>query len=325
MATVTKSNAQNISSPNGNSLALFINLNGVLTLKDIYGVTQELTTFITSGVSSFSAVKGTFISMTNNTGATGVIDMGTINLSATGTPNASNFLRGDNTWDVPVGTQYSAGSGLSLSGTEFSNSAPDQTVSLSEGTAITISGTYPNFTITNAAPDQTVSLSEGTAITISGTYPNFTITNAAPDQTVSLSEGTAITISGTYPNFTITNDSPNATHTGDVTGSGALIIANDVISYAKLGAEFKTSAALTTEVDFATAQVFTKTLTAATTLTFSNASIGMVKDLVITGDFALTLPAGTTVAGTYDGTVSNLIQIVVTGATEYWYSISKSI
>jgi hypothetical protein len=175
MATVTKSNAQNISSPNGNSLAIFINLNGVLTLKDIYGVTQEVTTFVTSGVSSFSAVKGTFISMTNNTYATGVIDMGTINLSATGTPSASNFLRGDNTWDVPVGTQYSAGSGLSLLGTEFSNSAPDQTVSLSEGTAITISGTYPNFTITNAAPDQTVVITDSYGIDSSGTYPNFTL------------------------------------------------------------------------------------------------------------------------------------------------------
>jgi hypothetical protein len=102
-------------------------------------------------------------------------------------------------------------------------------------------------------------------------------------------------------------------------------VADDSVTYAKIGNEFKTSAALTTEVDFATAQVFTKTLTAATTLTFTNANIGMVKDLVITGDFALTLPAGTTVAGVYDGTVSNLIQIVVTGASEYWYSISKSI
>jgi hypothetical protein len=102
-------------------------------------------------------------------------------------------------------------------------------------------------------------------------------------------------------------------------------VPDDFITYAKLAAEFTTTAALATNVDFASAQVFTKTLTANTTLTFSNTSIGMVKDLVITGDFVLTLPAGTTVAGEYDGTVSNLIQIVVTGATTYWYSISKSI
>lgn len=107
--------------------------------------------------------------------------------------------------------------------------------------------------------------------------------------------------------------------TGDVTVS----VAADGIDYAKLGAEFTTSAALSTNVDFSTAQVFTKILSGATTLTFSNTAIGMVKDLVITGDHALTLPAGSTVAGTYDGTVSNLIQIVVTGASTYWYSISQ--
>jgi len=101
-------------------------------------------------------------------------------------------------------------------------------------------------------------------------------------------------------------------------------LANDVVTYAKLGAEFTTSAALSTNVDFSTAQVFTKTLTGDTTLTFSNAEIGMVKDLVITGSHALTLPAGSTVAGTYNGAVSNLIQVVVTGASQYWFSISQA-
>ncbi len=167
------------------------------------------------------------------------------------------------------------------------------------------------------------SVNAGTGISVDQTTGAVTVTNTAPDQTVSLTAGTGITTSGTYPNFTITNTSPNATHTGEVTGSGTLTIADDVISYAKLGTEFTTSAALTTDVDFSLAQVFTKTLAANTTLTFSNTAIGMVKDLVITGDFTLTLPAGSTVAGEYDGTVSNLIQIVVTGASTYWYSISQ--
>ena len=112
--------------------------------------------------------------------------------------------------------------------------------------------------------------------------------------------------------------------TGTGTNWGAADLADDSVTYAKLGTEFTTSAALATNVDFATAQVFTKTLSGATTLTFSNTEIGMVKDLVITGDFALTLPAGSTVAGTYDGTVSNLIQVVVTGASQYWFSISQA-
>ena len=120
-----------------------------------------------------------------------------------------------------------------------------------------------------------------------------------------------------------TSKTTNAEHTGDVTGDEALTISGGSITYSKIGNEFKTSSALTTEVNFSIAQVFTKTLSAATTLTFSNASIGMVKDLVITGDFALTLPTGLLVAGAYDGTKTNLIQIVVTGALQYWYSISQ--
>ena len=125
--------------------------------------------------------------------------------------------------------------------------------------------------------------------------------------------------------------------TGDVnsvTGSGGLTASpttgdvvvnldNHSITYAKLGYEFTTANAINTNLDFSIAQVFQKTLTADTTLTFSNADLGMVKDLVITGDYALTLPAGSTVAGTYDGTVSNLIQIVVTAPGQYWYSISQ--
>ena len=117
--------------------------------------------------------------------------------------------------------------------------------------------------------------------------------------------------------FDKTNDNFNELY------AGAGGVADDAVTYAKLADEFKTSSALSTDVDFSTAQVFTKTLTANTTLTFSNTGIGMVKDLVITGDYTLTLPSGSTVAGTYDGTVSNLIQVVVTGAGQYWYSISQ--
>ena len=104
------------------------------------------------------------------------------------------------------------------------------------------------------------------------------------------------------------------------------VYADGFVSYSRLGNEFKTSATLSaSDVDFSSAAVFTKTLTANDTLTFSNVSTGMVKDLVITGDFTLTLPASVkTITGTYDGTVANLIQIVSTnGATEQWASISQ--
>lgn len=105
-------------------------------------------------------------------------------------------------------------------------------------------------------------------------------------------------------------------------------VKDDGIGYAKLGAEFTTAAALTgTDVDWSTAQTFTKTLSANTTLTFSNVSTGMQINLVISGNYTLTLPTSVkelTNASTYDGTGENLISIVSTnGATEQFATINK--
>ena len=120
----------------------------------------------------------------------------------------------------------------------------------------------------------------------------------------------------------------NATHTGEVTGSAgsaALTIANDIITHAKLGAEFTTTGAVTTALNFTANQVFTKEMLSDTTFTYSNVGIGMVKDFILTGSFVPTFPSGTkTVAGTYDGSVSNLIQIVAIASGDYWMSISKA-
>ena len=84
------------------------------------------------------------------TGATENISAGeTVKFTASGSAAVS---RTGNTIDISAtntNTTYSAGTGISLSGTTFSNSAPDQTVSLTGAGATTISGTYPNFTITS--------------------------------------------------------------------------------------------------------------------------------------------------------------------------------
>ena len=82
------------------------------------------------------------------------------------------------------------------------------------------------------------------------------------------------------------------------------------------------------DVDFSAGQVFTKTLSGTTTLTFSNASVGETKDLVITGNHSLSLPAESKIIyGTYDGTATNLIQVVctATGPAVYFVTISQPI
>jgi hypothetical protein len=96
----------------------------------------------------------------------------------------TNIAEGTNLYytDVRARAAISAGTGISYDNTTgvVTNAAPDQTVALTDGTAIDVTGTYPNFTINNTAPDQTVVLTAGTGISTSGTYPNFTIANTAP-------------------------------------------------------------------------------------------------------------------------------------------------
>jgi hypothetical protein len=57
---------------------------------------------------------------------------------------------------------------------------------ISAGTGVSITGGTgavigTGVSVTNTAPDQTVSLTAGTGISTSGTYPNFTITNTLPE------------------------------------------------------------------------------------------------------------------------------------------------
>ena len=65
-----------------------------------------------SSVDTFTNAFGTYITGTANSTATGAVDMGTIDLSATGTANNTTFLRGDNTWATPTSS-----GGISFSGT----------------------------------------------------------------------------------------------------------------------------------------------------------------------------------------------------------------
>ena len=118
--------------------------------------------------------------------------------------HASNYT---NTGD----TTYTAGAGLTLTGTVFSNPDPDQTVSLTGAGATTISGTYPNFTITSTDNNSNTTYSAGTNVSISGSNViSSTDTNTNTTYTagngMSLS-GTEFLMSGSYTgNFTASGD-----------------------------------------------------------------------------------------------------------------------
>ena len=103
-------------------------------------------------------------------------------------------------------TTYSAGTAISLVGTTFNNTAPDQTVTLTQGGATTITGTYPNFTISSTDTNTTYSAGSGLALIGTTfnidnlqkviTYPanfigtNYTLTSADNNYTIIVDNGT---------------------------------------------------------------------------------------------------------------------------------------
>ena len=111
-----------------------------------------------------------------------------------------------------------AGDGTKLDGVEASADVTDTTnvvAALSAGTGISLSN---GGVIANTSPDQTVALTGAGATSISGTYPNFTITST--DTNTTYTAGTGITLTGTEFQLTDTNAKLNlngGTLTGNLT------------------------------------------------------------------------------------------------------------
>jgi hypothetical protein len=186
-------------------------------------------------------------------------DAGTLTATVTLAPfTTTNLAEGTNLYFTTSRARQSlsAGTGISYDNSTgvITNSAPDQIVSLSAGTGISTTGTYPSFTITNTAPDQTVVLNAGTGITTSGTYPNFTITNSdrgssqnifkniavsgqstivadGNDDTLTVASGTGISLAtnATSDTLTITNTAPDQTVV--LTGAGTTVVTGTYPSF----------------------------------------------------------------------------------------------
>ena len=114
-----------------------------------------------SGVSGFTNANGTFVSAAVvNTNAKGLVSTGVIDLSATGTPGGTTFLRGDNVWATPAGS-YTSWSLEGDTGTAV-NITDGLRVDFTGGTGIStaVSTATPNLlTITNTGVTSIVAVS----------------------------------------------------------------------------------------------------------------------------------------------------------------------
>ena len=205
------------------------------------GPVQEIT--IGSGL-SLSA--GTLSTTGGGTGTVTSVDVsgGTTGLTFSGGPVTTNgIITMAGTLAVTNGGtgQTSYTNGQLLIGNSTGNTLTKAT--LTAGTGIGISNGAGSITITNSAPDQVVSLTGAGTTSISGTYPNFTITSN--DQF----SGTVTTVSvvstngfaGTVANATTT---PAITLTTSVTG---IVKGNGTaLSAASAGTDYVAPGAYTT-------------------------------------------------------------------------------
>ncbi len=106
-------------------------------------------------VDNFNSQFGTFISGIYNKEATGRVDIGTVDLTATGTPSSTNFLKGNNTWSsvdlasdvggvLPIN---SGGTNASTANDALNNLLPSQTGN--SGKILSTDGTNTSWVVDN--------------------------------------------------------------------------------------------------------------------------------------------------------------------------------
>jgi len=173
---------------------------------------------ITVSTTVTGLVKGNGTALSAAVAGTDYVAPGVI--TGSGLTMATSRLLGRTTASSGAVEEITVGTGLSLSGGSLVNSAPDQVVSFTSGTGISVSGTYPAFTITNTAPDQVVSLTAGSGISITGSYPSFTIAATGG----STGTVTSVDVSGSTTGLTFTGGP--ITTSGTITMGGTLVVAN---------------------------------------------------------------------------------------------------
>ena len=157
----------------------------------------------------------------------------TVGFSATGTPSATTFLRGDNQWVIPT---VSAGISVLNQGVSLTSDVSQFNFT---GEGVTATNVGNSISVNVAAQAQTITgLTQGAGISLSSSTGNVTISNTGVTQIVG---GTGILISPVTGAGTVTLSVENQT-SGTVTsvsaGSGLELISGSTILNPTIGIDY---------------------------------------------------------------------------------------
>lgn len=201
---------------------------GTVTSVNVSGGTTGLTTsggpITSAGTITFA---GTLAVANGGTGATtaggAITNLGATtiggNMFTFANPGAVTFpqFNADNTISALNAASFRTAIGAGTGGGSVTS------VDATGGTGISVTGgpitTSGTLTITNTAPDQVVSIGSGSGISVTGTYPNFTVANTAPSSGGTV---TSVSTSGTVSGLTLTGGP--ITTSGTITLGGTLTV-----------------------------------------------------------------------------------------------------
>jgi hypothetical protein len=263
-------------------------------------------------------------------GSTVFVQQGTTNAGTTNTCNTVGTITFGTTnitfAEISTAQIYSAGTGLTLTGTQFSLTTPvattlggtglttfgatnraifsSGTTTLTAGTLPTAAGgtgqtTYTDGQVligkTSDGSLDKATLTQGTGITVTNGSGAITITNSAPDQVVALTGGGTTTIGGSYPSFSISSADQ---YVGTVTSVGGTGTVSGITLTGSVTSTGSLTLGGTLSVDLASATV-------TGTLPVANGGTGVTTS---TG-------SGAVVLGTTPTFTTSLISPIIIGGT----------
>lgn len=163
-----------------------------------------------------TSVTGIGSIVVTNGGAEPIISISEASSISGGALSATDYLKFYNKQDALI-----AGSNITISGNTI-QSAGDIPITLSPLGGTTITGSYPNFSISTPLPTSNTNIIGINGATVTGVFPNFTVdAPLAIPQTNIIGLG-ATSVTGTFPNFSI--NSPPATPITNLNGLNAATV-----------------------------------------------------------------------------------------------------